>query len=324
MARPHNQGISYFSFDCNFYSDRKIRRILKSCGPAAGTALTCLLCNIYQEDGYYILWDEDLPFDIADMVGMSEGPVREVIQMALKVGFFDQEKYDKHKILTSSGIQKRYVEGTKQRTTTEINPDYWIDRDRLPKGVDNSIFGVPEKEPEKLPPRVSNLENGRSIYENAKPKNENPEIIPRSTQSKVKYSKVKQSKVKESNQADAETDSKSIERFIQGFEKRFSASFSRDNVAALKNSVIAHRDAIECDYLNLEIFLRTMLMRMDDIRKSKEIKSPINFFFAGVFGARYLWTLTAQEEEVGSGYHKPMIRAAEAGKSPIAGLKTMV
>ena len=37
-----------------------------------------MLCNIYKDEGYYIVWDEDLPFVIADIVGVSEGAVKEM------------------------------------------------------------------------------------------------------------------------------------------------------------------------------------------------------------------------------------------------------
>ncbi|WP_300878000.1 DUF4373 domain-containing protein, partial [uncultured Bacteroides sp.] len=84
------------------------------------------LCNIYKNNGYYILWDEDLPFVIADTVGVSEGAVKEVIIKSLQVGFFDNSLYDKFHILTSFGIQKRFLLATYQRKETEIIPEYLI------------------------------------------------------------------------------------------------------------------------------------------------------------------------------------------------------
>lgn len=108
MARPVKQGIDYFPFDVDFFSDIKIRKIARACGSQATSILICLLCNIYKDNGYYILWDEDLPFVIADTVGVSEGAVKEVIYKALQVDFFDQNIYNKYQVLTSYGIQKRF------------------------------------------------------------------------------------------------------------------------------------------------------------------------------------------------------------------------
>lgn len=135
-GRPIKQGIDYFPLDTSFFSDVKIRKIARACGPNAASVLICLLCNIYRDNGYYIVWDEDLPFCIADEVGVSEGCVKEVLLKAVQVGFFDVEKHSAYGILTSSGIQKRFFEITRQRTETEIVPEFLINP------VNNSIFHV--------------------------------------------------------------------------------------------------------------------------------------------------------------------------------------
>ena len=125
-GRPTKQGIDYFPMDVGFFTDVKIRKISRACGSQSTSILICLLCNIYKDEGYYILWDKDLPFVIADTVGVSEGAVKEVLIKSLQVGFFDQELYEKYKILTSSGIQKRFLLATYQRKETTIIPEYLI------------------------------------------------------------------------------------------------------------------------------------------------------------------------------------------------------
>lgn len=126
MARPTKQGIDYFSFDVDFFSDVKIRKISRACGSQSTSILICLLCNIYKDRGYYILWDEDLPFVIADIVGVSEGAVKEVILKALQVVFFDQELYEKYKILTSNGIQSRFKAAVYKREEIEYIVEYLV------------------------------------------------------------------------------------------------------------------------------------------------------------------------------------------------------
>ncbi|WP_281816150.1 DUF4373 domain-containing protein [Parabacteroides goldsteinii] len=126
MARPIKQGLSYFPFDVSFFSDRKVRKIIRGCGPASPTILICLLCNIYEDQGYYILWDEELPFDIADTIGVPEGAVKELIKKAVDVDFFDKEMFEKEHILTSRGIQSRFIESTKKRKDVTIKKEYWI------------------------------------------------------------------------------------------------------------------------------------------------------------------------------------------------------
>ncbi len=126
MARPLKQGLEYFSFDTDFFSDVKIRRISRACGPASTSILICLLCNIYRDKGYYIAWDENLPFVVADTIGTTEGAVEEVIKKAIQVGFFDKELFDKYKILTSNGIQTRFKSAVSRREEIEYVVDYLV------------------------------------------------------------------------------------------------------------------------------------------------------------------------------------------------------
>lgn len=128
-GRPIKQGIDYFPLNTDFFQDVKVRKILRACGPNAVSVLICLLCNIYRDNGYYILWDEDLPFFIADEVGVSEGCVKEILLKAVQVGFFDVEKHSAYGILTSSGIQKRFLSITNRRTETVIKDEFLINVD---------------------------------------------------------------------------------------------------------------------------------------------------------------------------------------------------
>lgn len=141
-GRPIKQGISYFPLDVSFFSDVKIRKIVKACGPNAGSVIICLLCNIYRGKGYYISWDEDLPFCIADEVGVSEGCVKEVLLKSVQVGFFDVDKYSAYGILTSAGIQKRFFEITKRRNETEVVPEFLINVDINSINVCNNSINV--------------------------------------------------------------------------------------------------------------------------------------------------------------------------------------
>lgn len=141
-GRPIKQGIDYFPLDTGLFQDVKVRKIMRACGPNAVSVLICLLCNIYRENGYYILWDEDLPFFIADEVGVSEGCVKEILLKAVQVGFFDVEKYTAHRILTSSGIQKRFLTITNRRKETVIKDEFLINADNNSINVCNNSINV--------------------------------------------------------------------------------------------------------------------------------------------------------------------------------------
>lgn len=154
-GRPTKQGIDYFPMDVGFFTDVKIRKISRACGSQSTSILICLLCNIYKDEGYYILWDEDLPFVIADTVGVSEGAVKEVLIKSLQVGFFDQELYEKYRILTSSGIQKRFLLATYQRKETTIITEYLINCANNPINCTNNSINHSDNEQSKSKVKVN-------------------------------------------------------------------------------------------------------------------------------------------------------------------------
>lgn len=132
MARPTKQGIDYYSLDVNFLKDIKVRKIRRACGPQSIEILLCLLGNIYRENGYYIGWDEDTVFLVADEVGAKEGLVEEVVAKAIQSKFFDVKKFEQYKILTSNGIQKRYFEATAKRKGVDVKKEFLVNADNNP------------------------------------------------------------------------------------------------------------------------------------------------------------------------------------------------
>ncbi|WP_053813069.1 Lin1244/Lin1753 domain-containing protein [Enterococcus faecium] len=143
MARPYKQGVDYYSLDVDFLKDIKYRKIRRSCGSQTCEILLCLLGYIYGDMGYFLRWDEDSAFLVADDVGAKEGLVEEVVSKAIQVGFFNREKYEKYQILTSNGIQKRYKLITRKRKEVSIKKEYLVNDDNnLVNGGNNSTSTV--------------------------------------------------------------------------------------------------------------------------------------------------------------------------------------
>lgn len=107
MGRNKKIGLDYFPFDIDFFQDLRIRKLIKYQGGKAITVYALLLCNIYKE-GYYMRWDEELPFIISEQSGFDEAYIREVIKCCLIIGLFSKDLYESENILTSKGIQERY------------------------------------------------------------------------------------------------------------------------------------------------------------------------------------------------------------------------
>ena len=125
MARPIKESLSYFPFDTGFFSDRKIRRLLKTFGGKGTTIYNFLLCDVYGESGYFLRWDDLYAEDIADTLGsgFNKNVVSEVLKLCCKIGLFNKELFDKFSILTSSGIQKRYISAKETTSKKKYKPD---------------------------------------------------------------------------------------------------------------------------------------------------------------------------------------------------------
>ena len=120
MARPTAKGVEYFPLNVNFINDLKVRKLLLSCGAEAIAVLIYLLSTIYKDEGYYVEIHEDEIDLIALDVNVTPEFVVEVINKACEVRLFDVNLYENFNILTSKGIQERYLKITERRKNSVV------------------------------------------------------------------------------------------------------------------------------------------------------------------------------------------------------------
>ncbi len=127
MARPLKSGLDYFPLDVDFLHDRKVRRIVRRNGCAGIAVIISLFCEIYRGKGYYVVWDEDLCFDISDQTECTADQVESIFQSCLEARLFDPDLYASQHILTSCALQQRYIkinQDCKRKRT--IDPAYCL------------------------------------------------------------------------------------------------------------------------------------------------------------------------------------------------------
>lgn len=134
MARPQKEGLIYFPLDVDMADDDKVILIQAQHGVTGFGILIRLLMELYR-NGYYYAWTEREQLIFSNRVNVDLKTLREVISDALKWGFFHQKLYDEYGILTSRGIQKRYLEGTGRRKEVNLIREYLLleppDRDNI-------------------------------------------------------------------------------------------------------------------------------------------------------------------------------------------------
>ena len=132
MARPIKKGFDYFPLDTTFFTDDTRIRALKYRYQADGLMIYIyLLSRIYREHGYYIIYDEDLEYRIADDTGVPVGKARQVMgylcgrDLLTKVTV-GQPPYGVD-YLTSAGIQTRFQMMAKSRKREVlVKKELWL------------------------------------------------------------------------------------------------------------------------------------------------------------------------------------------------------
>ena len=208
MARPIEKSIGYFPLNTNILSDMKVRRMVKACGEGTISVIISLLCHIYGDEGYFMKWHKDAAFIIADTIESTEEYVMEVVEKSLEVNFFDREKFQKYQILTSIGIQKRFLKATEKRKNSHLINEYLIENESEKSKLDQEKSEeIEEVQEENIKnEEVSSEETPQSESETPQTESESTQNQVKSTQSKVKESKGKKSKVKESKGEDTQGD----------------------------------------------------------------------------------------------------------------------
>lgn len=201
MPRPQKEGIDYFPFDIDFFSDPKIK-ILKARYGVDGVAVYIyLLCEIYRS-GYYIRFNDDSAYIISDDLKMSSDKVMQVLKFLLERSLFDNILFQSDAVLTSAGIQRRFQLAVKERA--KKNPieieGFWL---------------LPEEKTEPFIKVNSSLNNSGNNKDNSGKNPSNSREVSLK-ESKVKESKVNKTKeIKERIFVSEENLNKAILRFME-------------------------------------------------------------------------------------------------------------
>jgi len=109
MPRPVKKGLSYFPLDTDFMRDRKVQRLILAYGADGIAVFIGVLCEVYMTNGYYLPVTEEVYFDIGFTLQMSEERVKMIVDYCVKIRLFDDKMFNSKRILTSVGVQQRYL-----------------------------------------------------------------------------------------------------------------------------------------------------------------------------------------------------------------------
>jgi len=126
MARPIKTGLDYFATDVNIDNDDKIYMLEAELGELAFGRYIKLLAEIYKDKGYYKKWDDQSRLVFSGKKHIPAVEIDALVDCCIRHDIFDADMYSRHKILTSTGIQKRYFEAVRKRGKVHIEEDYLL------------------------------------------------------------------------------------------------------------------------------------------------------------------------------------------------------
>lgn len=156
-GRQNKVGLDYFELDCHM--DEKIELIEAEYGLKGFAIVVKLYQSIFSGFGYYCEWFPDISVLWARRLGLSHGGdygsvgsasdegslpgfpknlINDVVAASIRRNIFSKELFQRYGILTSSGIQKRYLSATSKREKVELKREYLLIS--VPKNRENVVI----------------------------------------------------------------------------------------------------------------------------------------------------------------------------------------
>lgn len=126
MAGPkEKQGLEYFPHDVDLSIDEKIQLVESEHG-LLGYAVFCKLLERIYRHGFYIHADEKFIKLFSRTNGVDFSICKNIIDCCISEGLFDKKIYGKWEVLTSKGIQERYIKIVERRKRIDLILEYLL------------------------------------------------------------------------------------------------------------------------------------------------------------------------------------------------------
>lgn len=119
-----NSGIPFVPLDVAL--DDKFALIEAEFGLKGFAVIVKIFQKIYGFQGYYCEWTNDVALLFAKDNCINSNAVSEIVKTAIKRGIFDSRLFEEYQILTSHGIQKRYLKAAERKARIELRKEYLL------------------------------------------------------------------------------------------------------------------------------------------------------------------------------------------------------
>lgn len=137
MAGRPKSGLDFAGWNTDiFENDTKIDELIDAQG-WIGFSIYFYLCQrAYASDGYFYRWSYANAATTARRMGGGIGSenVRQTVSTCLRIGLFDKRLFEEG-VLTSRGIQRRYMEAIQKRSYKCVDHKLWLLKKEETKGL---------------------------------------------------------------------------------------------------------------------------------------------------------------------------------------------
>lgn len=125
--KQRKNGFPAVKIDTDLFEKESTKVIINKYGEDGITTLIFTILAIFRDEGYYLYFDEDFVDYTANQTGISAYIVENVIGMAVDIGLFDSDVFEKFSVLTNEDLQRQYVACFyKRRYPMPIEKDIWL------------------------------------------------------------------------------------------------------------------------------------------------------------------------------------------------------
>ncbi|WP_346893569.1 DUF4373 domain-containing protein [Clostridium sp. UBA871] len=139
MARPQKEGLDYFPLDVDIDQDDKIALIESQYGIEGFAVIIKLMMKIYKTS-YFYEWTEREQLLFSKRVNVDINRVNVIINDCVKWELFDETVLKDYQILTSKGIQRRYLEAVGRRQKVEMFKEYLLLDEKIIDAYKNLVI----------------------------------------------------------------------------------------------------------------------------------------------------------------------------------------
>ena len=125
MARPSKEGLDYFPLDVDMASDERVEYLEAKYGLEGFGVLIHLLMAVYR-NGYYLPWGEIQIYTTAKRINLPVTTLHDIVNLCITVGLFDINLWETYSILTSHGIQARYIRACDYRKKIKMVKEFCL------------------------------------------------------------------------------------------------------------------------------------------------------------------------------------------------------